>query len=267
MKRLIEKIIIFLAIFLPSKIYSQVVEAKETLDIGSDLYSRYIWRGQQFGGNSPSIQPYINFDFKNFEFGLWGAYSISGKNTGQEFDTHISYSFLDQMFTTTLTDYFFPDNTNNYNYFNYLAASTGHILEGTIKFNGTEKIPISFMAAVNFYGADAARIESNASSPEFNQKIGIQYSNYFELAYSGKIEGVGINGFLGFTLNRPKAADMSYHYIGENGFYGNKPGIVNLGFELTKRLKISDRFALPVHTTVVSNPETKKVYFIVGISF
>ena len=33
--------------------------SSSSIEIGVDIQSRYIWRGIQLGGNSPSAQPYI----------------------------------------------------------------------------------------------------------------------------------------------------------------------------------------------------------------
>ncbi len=68
--------------------------SKIKLNFGADLYSRYIWRGSQFGGNSPSIQPGISAAYKNLEIGAWGAYSIGGNNRSQELDLYAKYSFI-----------------------------------------------------------------------------------------------------------------------------------------------------------------------------
>ncbi|MBN2664013.1 MAG: hypothetical protein JXR68_10220 [Bacteroidales bacterium] len=236
-------------------------------DLGTDLYSRYVWRGAQFGGNAPSIQPYASITVGNLEFGFWGAYSLSSLNTGQEMDLYLSYSFLDEMFSLTFTDYFFPDAFTNYNYFDYAAPTTGHLFEGTFSFNGTEKIPLIFLAAVNFFGADAAKIESDPTSANFNTSTGLQYSNYFEFGYSKTIKSVDFNPFFGFTLSSPLAADPNTGYIGETGFYGSKAGIINTGIAFSKEIEITDKFSLPVSASVIANPDTKKVFFTFGFSF
>ncbi len=269
MKRKLRSLVIITLLFISNTGQAQETpdNSKIQLNIGTDIVSRYIWRGQQFGGNSPSIQPFASVSYNNLEFGFWGAYSLSGSNTGQELDSYLSYSFAKDIFTTTITNYFFPDNQANYNYFDYSAANTGHILEASLSFNGTEKIPLSFLAAVNFFGADAAKIESNPASSKFNTKTGIQYSNYFELGYTHTFNSIDFNAFLGFTLSNPKAANISTGYIGESGFYGNKAGIVNTGFSLSKKLQISKNFALPISASIITNPETKKIFMTLKFSF
>ena len=241
--------------------------SRSHLFLGADLVSRYIWRGMIFGGNSPSIQPSFTYSIKGFEAGAWGAFSLSGSNYSEEVDLHVSQSFAHHMFTVTLTDYFFPSDTGRYNYFQYGKDKTGHIFEGTLAFNGTEKFPLTVLVATNFYGADAIRTGDNPASPDFNRKTGIQYSTYFEFGYPFTWKGVDFNTFLGFNATTPKKADPATGYLGETGFYGNGFGVVNLGFKASKAIPITKKYALPVMVSLMTNPQAGKIYFVFGISF
>ena len=251
-------------------VFSQTDTTKNKIavDFGSDLYSRYVWRGTQFGGNSPSLQPGLTAGYKNFEIGAWGAYSLGGNNPSQEMDLHIGYTFINKMFSAVVTDYFFPSENGIYHYFEYDKDKTGHIFESGLSFNGTKKIPISFSAYINFYGGDAAKLGDNpADSTTFNKKTGIQYSNYFELGYNTKSKNTDLTFFLGFTLNNPKKTDINTGFIGETGFYGTGPGIVNLGLTASKTIKITDNYSLPLTLSFITNPQAQRVYLIFGFSF
>jgi len=240
---------------------------KVNLDVSCDLMSRYVWRGTQFGGNSPSIQPGIELNYKNFTLGTWGAYSTGGVHASQELDIYLSANFVDNMFTAVVTDYYFPSDTANYNYLGY-DNKTGHVLEAGLLFNGTEKIPFTFSAYLNFYGNDAPKLGSSPSdSSTFNKNDGIQYSNYFELGYNKTISNIDLSAFLGFTLNNQKAADAKTGFIGESGYYGNGPGLVNIGVTLSKGVKITDSFTLPLSASFVINPDAKRAYLVFGFSF
>lgn len=214
-----------------------------------DLMSRYVWRGQDFGA-APSIQPGISYSKWGLSIGTWGAYTFNNLNSSvQEVDMYLSYSFLD-MFSVTVTDYFFPNEAADYNYFNYKDKTTGHVFEGTIAFNGTKKLPLSAFIATNFYGSDARRIGDDGNMAS------IQYSTYAELAYSFKY----LNLFMGFNLT---TADTDK---GESGYYGDSFGVVNLGVSASKSIKITDKFSLPLNASLITNPQKEKVYFVVGIS-
>ena len=242
-------------------------KSKSEVWLGADLVSRYVWRGMLFGGNSPSLQPYFTYKIKGFEAGAWGAFSLSGSNYSEEVDLHVSQSFAHKMFTVTLTDYFFPTDTGCYNYFQYGKNTTGHILEGTFAYNGTEKFPLTVLVATNFYGADAVRTGDDPASPDFNKKTGIQYSTYFELGYPFSWKGIDFNTFIGFNATTPKKANPATGYLGETGFYGNGFGVVNLGFKATKAIPITKKYALPVMVSLMTNPQAGKIYFVFGISF
>jgi len=263
------KVFTLLLIFISAISFAQTDSTKSDfdLDLGADLMSRYIWRGTEFGGGSPSIQPAIALTYKNLELGVWGAYSTGGVNASQELDLYLSYTFLDDKFSFIVTDYYFPSDTGKYDYYGY-DDKTGHILEAGIVFNGTNKIPFSFSAYVNVAGNDAPTIGDNITdTANYNKKTGIQYSNYFELAYNKTIKNVDLSIFMGATLNNPSKINNETGYIGESGFYGNGPGIVNLGFTVSKELKVTDSFSIPVTASLITNPQAEKVFLVFGISF
>ncbi len=180
---------------------------------------------------------------------------------------HVSQSFAKDLFTVTVTDYFFPEEFGDYNYFKYGRNVTGHIFEGSLTFNGTDKFPLTVLVTTNFYGADAARVEDDPNSPDFNRKTGIQYSTYFEFGYPFQIKTVDINTFIGFNATTPKKANAGTGYVGETGLYGTGFGVVNLGFTATKAVQITQKYALPLMVSLITNPQSGKIYFVFGISF
>lgn len=246
--------------------FVQAQDQNLKLDIGADMMSRYVWRGTQFGGTSPSLQPYLSFSNDNLEFGFWGAYSLGGVNPHQEFDLYVSYTFANGMFTATLTDYFFPNEEGNSEYFNYDHHTTGHVFEGMLSFNGTEEFPISMLFAMNFHGADAAKLGMDPNSSDFNEQIGIQKSMYVEFGYSTVVNDLSLDLFAGATLSAPEKANATTGFIGESGFYGHKAGLVNLGLTASKEVKITEHFSLPVSASLITNPEAESIYFVFGIS-
>jgi hypothetical protein len=243
--------------------------------IGTDLVSRYIWRGLNLGGSSPSIQPYLEYAFGTedhlFTVGAWGAYSLSGTQTGQEADLYLSYT-IKQLFSITLTDYFLPDEeSSSFNYFNLNTdwdkidsgdkEQTGHLLEAAFSFNGTENIPITLMLAVNIWGADNRKYENISGNMVPVDKIVM--SKYLELGYSTNVNEVGIDLFAGMPLDFPDTDN------GEPaGFYGQTQfGLINLGISLTRDIQMTDIFSLPVSVSMITNPEAGNIYMVFGISF
>jgi hypothetical protein len=72
---------------------------------------------------------------------------------------------------------------------------------------------------------------------------------------------------MGFNCTSPRKADSSTGYAGEQGFYGNSFGVVNLGITVKKSIPITNRYSLPISTSLITNPQSGKVYFVVGVSF
>ncbi len=241
--------------------------SKVSLDFGADLVSRYIWRGQQLNGNVPNIQPGIELDYRGLSFGVWGSFSVAGSNVSQEVDLYLAKSFFKDIFTLTVTDYFFPTEFGNYKYFRYGKDSTGHVFEGMLSYNGVDKFPLTAMLAVNFYGADAAKINNDPTSADFNKKTGIQYSTYIEVGYPFEVKDVSLNAFMGMSATTPMKADTLVGYVGESGYYGSKAGVVNFGITASKSIKISKEYSLPLTVSLITNPQAQKIYFVFGMTF
>lgn len=223
-------------------------EDNSPFSVNCDFMSRYVWRGTDFGG-SPSIQPALEFGSGGFVIGAWGAFATNMPGV-QEADLYVGYTVND-MVSLTVTDYYFPDETIAVeNYFDYGDNTTGHVFEVSASFNGTEKIPLSFLLGVNVFGADAKRLAADGTIE------GNQYSTYAELAYAFK----HISVFAGANLT---AADTD---LGKTGFYGNDIGFVNVGCTASKDIRITDRFSFPLSVSLITNPQKEKIYLVAGIS-
>ena len=223
------------------------ISQENPFSVSCDLMSRYVWRGSDFG-NAPSIQPGIAYTKKNFTIGAWGAFATN-INGYQEADAYASYTY--KFMSLTVTDYFFPSNLISYKYFDYNSLSTGHVVEASVAFNGTEKLPLTIMLATNIYGADNKKINNDGTSGD------IQYSTYAEISYAFK----NVTIFIGTNLtniNRDNA---------ETGYYGNYIGVVNLGISTTKNIKITETYSLPLSVSLITNPQAENIYLVAGFSF
>jgi len=246
MKKL-DILIITISLFMVGSIFSQEKATENNpFSLSVDVVSRYIWRGADFG-NSPSIQPNIEYNKGNLTIGAWGAYATNSNY--QEADLYLSYALSDRV-SLTLTDYFFPSSTTTDNYFDYDHATTGHIFEMSMLVNATEKFPLNFLLATNFYGDDADKLLANGTTN------GIQYSTYAEVGYNFK----NANAFIGFNLTKPNKAR------GESGFYADSLGVVNLGISVVKKIKISNSFTIPFSGSLIANPEAEKIFMVIGFS-
>ena len=211
-----------------------------SINIGADLVSRYVWRGLDFG-SSPSVQPYIEYSHKSgFAIGCWGAMSTVGNYN--EVDLYAKYQI--KGFSIIATDYFFPTSYSPTikpeRYFNFESSSTGHVVEGTLQWTGGDKFPLTLLFASYFFGND-----KNSSGTN-------NYSSYAEMNYSFNCKAGATNLFVGFTPNE--------------GLYGNTMGVVNVGISSKKDVKITDSFSLPVKTSIITNPQTSNIYFVLGLT-
>lgn len=210
-----------------------------TLNLNADFVSRYLWRGLLYSGN-PNIQPYASINFKGITFGAWGSFGIS--TPWAETDLYLSYSA--GPITLTVSDYYVAsdDSLENYNYFNLKKKETLHSFEGQITYTGPESFPISITAATFFAGAD-----------DYYGNSDNDYSTYFEVAYTSKISGLPVKCFVGGTPQK--------------GLYSDNANIVNIGVNITKTLKFSSTYELPVFGSLVLNPDKRDMFFVFGITF
>lgn len=260
MKKIYLVLLAFIA-FYPMTIIAQEEKALEeaeettsgapTLVFGADLMSRYIWRGIDFG-NSPAIQPNIAFTWQGLCVGAWGSYSISpaldyngGLGTYAETDFYISYTH--QYFTLMFFDFFLPNPyTPNFNnkYYDFDNVSTGHAVEASLSFNGTETFPMQLMVGTLIYGADK------------NDKGENNFSTYAEVNYNFALKSMKMNlkPFVGASFK-------------ESNWYGEKPGVINMGLTAKKELPITSVYSLPLQLSLITNPNAQTMYFVFGITF
>jgi hypothetical protein len=241
--------IIILTTIIVNSLYSQ---EESPISISTDIYSRYVWRGTDFG-SSPSIQPGLEYSKSGFTFGAWGAYTTNINAPAQEADIYVGYTFLNDMFSLVFTDYFFPTDGADNSYFVY-DNTTSHVFEASLSFNGTENLPIGLLIGSMIYGAD---LDSNGDN---------RYSTYLELSYSPEIKGMPVSVFCGLNLTAASDTDLNLP-VPVGGFYGDKMGVVNFGFSATKEINISESFALPLNLSLITNPMSGNFFIVAGFSF
>lgn len=226
--------------FMCGSLSAQDEESKSELSAGADIFNRYVWRGLDYG-SSPGIQPCLEYAHKSgFTIGYWGSFDTKGDYN--EIDLYLSYSLGG--FDVVLTDYFFPvsgiPSSRPERYLNFENSTTGHGLEASLFWNGTEKIPFSLMVGTFVWGAD--------KNNDGNQN----YSTYVEAAYAFETKAGKMDAFMGFTP--------------AEGLYGNTLGVVNIGLTVYRDIKITDHFSLPVQSSVILNPQTSNIFLLFGIT-
>jgi len=201
-----------------------------TLSAKADLFSQYIWRGQDFG-HTISLQPDLSVTWRDFTLGAWGAYRFKGNGT-DELDLYLSKTF--GPVSIAVWDYWSYSKTYPSNYLNYNRESTSHLLEAQLILSGGEKLPFNLLASYFFYGSDPSK------------------SIYLELQYVLPVKKAEFTFFTGF---QPKGT-----------YYAPKASFVNVGLTFTQPLSSSDFCSLDLMLSIVANPNNKSLYFVVGLS-
>lgn len=240
MKKSYLKLNVFLLVILLLTSFSPV--NSQELSVGTDLVSRYIWRGSDLGDNTPSLQPVTEFSVGGFVAGLWGAYSLSDKKGLNEIDIYLNYTVeLENSGSISIgaIDYTNPNSgvkMGNFNNYDDEEGGGAHFVELSLGYTVSENFPLS--VSINYF------VYNVANNPM-----------YFEFGYSTAISEVGLDLFLGGTPGE------------EEGYYGVTDfSFINLGFTATKEIKISEDFTFPLFGSVILNPANEELFYVVGIS-
>lgn len=212
-------------------------ESTQSLEVGSDFVSSYVWRGLLYNG-SPNIQPgmyYSAFSGK-FTIGAWGSFSMA--DPYREVDLYTSLNL--GKFTLAVWDYYTVPLLGPAKYFEYGKDETNHAIEGSVVFNGFEKFPLKLTLGTFFYGNDRDLEGKN------------YYSTYLEAAYPFTIGKQSLNVFAGGTPSE--------------GLYASKAAIMNFGVSLSRNINITDKFNIPVTGSLSFNPNSEEVFFVISFN-
>lgn len=193
----------------------------QSASIGADVFSRYVWRGTDFG-ESMAVQPALTFGFGGLEVGAWGSYSVSASGAGaNENDIWATYTVEASngaSFSFGFTDYYFPGPGAD-----GFFVTDAHILELSASFTGPESFPISLFAG---------RMSRNDPDNSLYLEASVPVSSF---------EDVDLSLTAGMVA-------------GESDFYGTEgTAFVNLGVSASKDLVITEDFAVPVSVSYILN--------------
>ncbi len=206
----------------------------QSVSVGADVVSRYVWRGVDFG-ESLSIQPALSFGYSGFEIGAWGSYSVSADGAdANENDLWASLTLAGpsgSSVTATVTDYYFPGpGATGFSY------SDAHTLEVALSVTGPEALPVTL------YGGMLVRNDPDDSI-------------YLEASVPITLIGDADVGLVAGMVT------------GTSDFYGTDgASVVNLGINASRDLEISDSFAIPLSAAWIYNPEQDRAYLVMGMS-
>lgn len=221
-----------------------------TVSSGVDFYSRYVWRGLDIA-NAPSVQPSVAFGYEGFEFGCWGAYTLSNEaSASDEIDFWLGYSGdlgSGASFGLLVTDYYFPNAGIEFFNFNDYDAVTddtipdpgAHTIEAGVSVTGPTSFPITVAGYINFYNDEGS-------------------NTYFQVDYPLTVGETGVTFFVGATGGSEDNSD----YYGADEF-----AVINVGVSAVRNIAVSEKFELPLTVSFIVNPEQEISHLVVGLSF
>lgn len=225
-------------------------ENKLAVNTGVDFYNRYVWRGLDIA-NTPSIQPSMSVTYAGFEFGVWGAYTLSNQESeSDEIDFWLGYTMeLDNgvSFTLLATDYYFPNKGIKFFNFNDYDAVIddsvpdpgAHTFELGLSVSGPESFPVTVSGYVNVYN-DAGN------------------NTYFQVDYPVTVGETELGFFCGVAGGSKE----------NPGYYGTENlNAVNVGVSAAREIKVSESFSLPMSVSLVLNPREEITHLLVGLTF
>lgn len=120
---------------------------KAQFSVGTDLVSRYVFRGVDYG-NGAALQPTVEYAAGNFAIGAWGSFGLSG-GSFSEADLYASYSF-DFGLSLGVTDYYYP----GFKWGEFGDSISSHALELNLGYEiGSLSLAGNYMLNNSIYGA------------------------------------------------------------------------------------------------------------------
>ena len=253
---------------------------KGTFETSIDVMSRYIWRGQSWGGNYIVVQPTLNYFITNkLKVGIWATSNfkkqylendeITSKGY-QEIDVNVSYQFNDYL-TILISDYYWPTTQKvegiSNNYFNYGKDGVKTVdLNFLFDFSDVWK-PLTINASTFIAGNDF-KYDENGGNAKQNfttyLEVGYKLENIFSKISKKTFQKIDLSSAVGAVLN-----NQAKYY---NAADYNKISFVNLGLKVNKEFEINKKYALPIYLTYTYNAakDNTEVYgrnfLVAGIS-
>jgi hypothetical protein len=211
-----------------STLLGQAEEKASPWTTGADFYSSYVWRGTR-QGSGPAIQPVIEFTTGFFTAGAWGSFDF---NDYQEVDLYLSFD-LTEYVSIGIQDYYLPGLP----YFDFSAASGSHAYEINLIYSG-EHVSLEADYVIN----EAGGIGSCGGDI------------YFEAGFSFDYFSVFMGAGNGWHTYDPEEDEGTFN-------------VCNIGLEVSRDIKVTDRFSIPVTGQLIFNPDAETMFLVAGFTF
>jgi hypothetical protein len=230
-----------IVLFAMGMVISMTAFAQEKIEttISADVVSHYYWRGQNLGG--ASLQPTLGIGYKGLSLTAGGSTGLVNPADTRELDLTLAYTVGG--FNIGITDYWTNDGEDSEaRYFKYDAHGTNHIFEANIGYD---------------FGFASLQWYTYFAGNDYKKKDGKRaYSSYVEVAVPFKLASVDWTATVGVL---PFATDT--YNDGTSGF-----AVTDISLKVTKDIKITDTFSVPVFGQIAANPCTQHAYMVFGFT-
>jgi hypothetical protein len=225
-----------------------------------DVVAPYMWRGVKLYSNNIAFQPYASYAAtEKLTVGFWMTTNLSSAaDAYNEYDWYVSYQ-VTPILKVMLSDYYAPATKKNVetygfsraNYFDY-GFGSAQVMDLSILLDFSDKgVPIDFQWNTLVNGNDY-KVEYDGNGDMMSKKRA--FSSYSEIGYTHSIESIGVNlrGFVGAAVINNNAY-YGLHQDGTAGF-----AFTNVGLNVAKEIKFSEKFSLPVFLRYTYNEDGRK---------
>lgn len=219
----------------------------ENLDLNVNIANNHLWRGIEVSDGFV-LTSSLSIHDKNdhIRLGVWSGTNTSGDY--KELNYFAEFKAGGWKLAIWDTYNYSPNATyNNREFFNYSARTTGRFLDAILSYNAGKRFPLTLSWSTVVFGRD--RNADNTAN---------KYSTYIYAAYpvvnnsQWRID-LGCGGT--FALN--PAGDNST-------FYSDGAGIIHTELRVSRNLRITKNYKLPIHASVVWNPKCDRAFFQLG---
>jgi hypothetical protein len=211
-----------------------------------DVVAPYLWRGIKYSSNKVAFQPYASYAFtEKLTVGVWGTTNFSNAaDAYNEFDWYVSYQVIPIM-KVMLSDYYWPATKNNTSwerskYFDYSEGSAQTLDLGLVFDFSDKGVPLDFQWST-FIGGNDYKYDENGNATR-------AFSSYAEVGYTYSWEkpGLDFRPFVGAVV-----INGGYYGTDEEGNAGF--AFTNVGLNVAKEIKFSEKFSVPVFVRYTYN--------------
>ena len=247
---------------IPSTVNDSIAPREKNWTFTIDISSRYVWRGQTWGGDFPAFQPSVNYNISDkWSVGIWASTNfkkdyfyrdgITPNKGYQEIDFGVSYAAADFL-TIEVWDYYWPAFQKmegvNRDYFNYGPDSVKTV-DASLLFDFSDyKYP--FNATIStFVAGNDYRYNEDGENPKQNFTTYAEVGYTFEDVFSGiskkNFKDIAISPTVGAVLNNQAA----YYTYGDY----NQISFVNLALSASHEFDLQKGLKMPLSLNYVHN--------------